>query len=229
MLSAQAGDDAPGVEALARLCRAYWPPLFAYLRREGFSPEDAEDLVQDFFERFLARDYLKSVDREKGRFRSFLLKSLRHHMSNALRHQRTQRRGGRQTHIHLDDPVARARCEASLPTHCPADTLFDRVWAQTIMDRAARELRRTYVESGREALFTTLSRWLACEPKPGEYGRVSLELALSEGALAAAVFRLRRQFRELVRAEVAHTVQSPVDLEDEMRHLLRVLIDPPST
>lgn len=225
MLSAREPRALHADTALTRLCQTYWPPLYAFLRRKGCSPEDAEDLVQGYFEKLLARDYLKSVDRDKGRFRSFLLKSLSHHVANTLRDQRTQRRGGKRPHIALDDPVARARCEALLPSQDSAETVFDRVWAQTIMEHAAQELRREYAGSKREALYAVISRWLATDPQPGEYAMVAPELDLTEGALAAAVFRLRQRFRQLVRAQVSHTLQSPTDLDDEMRHLLRVLTD----
>jgi hypothetical protein len=183
--------------------------------------------VQGFFEKLFARDYLKSVEREKGRFRSFLLKSLSHHVANTLRDQRTQRRGGWIPHVALDDPNARARCEASLPTQDSAETVFDRVWAQTIMENAARELRLEYSAPNRESLYAVISRWLASEPQPGDYTAVARQLGMTEGALAAAVFRLRQRFRQLVRAQVSHTLQSPSDLDDEMRHLFRVLTDHP--
>ena len=224
ILSARDGAMERANEAMARLCRTYWPPLFAFLRRQGYAPADAEDLVQGFFERFLGGSFLRDVQRDKGRFRSFLLASLRHHVANVRRDQRTQRRGGQATHLTLDEPGALERCEAVLHTEAPDEVVFDRVWAETIMHNAAQRLRTEYVGSGRGELFEVLRVWLAAEARPGEYARVAPDLGLSEGALAAAVFRLRQRYRQLVREEVAHTVQSPAEIDEEVRHLLAVLL-----
>jgi len=209
--------------ALTALCRLYWPPLYAFLRRQGHSPHDAQDLVQGFFERFLERDFLRSVDREKGRFRSFLLVSLRHYVANTRRDERTQRRGGGAPLLALDSPGTIERCEAALGTEATPEIAFDQAWAETVMAEAARRLRSEYVSRGKATLYETLCRWLATEAEDGEYARVGPTLGLSEGALAAAVFRLRQRFRELVREEVAHTVQSPEAINDEMHYLLEIL------
>ena len=217
-------DGAPTAgEALARLCAAYWPPLYAFLRRDGCTPEEAEDLVQGFFEQFIAGDYLRDVSRDKGRFRSFLLGCLKHYAANERRALRTQRRGGSAPHLSLGDPDALERCEAALAAQPPEDSVFDRVWAETIMHKSAARLRQEYAAAGKQALFNKLCRWLAAEAKAGDYAHEAPALGLTEGALAAAVFRLRQRFRQFVREEVGNTVQSPTDIDGEMQHLFQTL------
>ena len=223
VLSARA-DGMPAVgDALARLCASYWPPLYAFLRRDGCSPDEAEDLVQGFFEQFIAGDYLRDVSRDKGRFRSFLLGCLKHYAANVRRDRRTQRRGGAIPHFALEDPDVLARCEAALATQPPDDPIFDQVWAETIMHKSVERLRREYADAGKEALFGKLCSWLVAEAKPGDYAREGPGLGLNEGALAAAVFRLRQRFRQFIREEVGNTVQSPADIDSEMRYLLETL------
>jgi RNA polymerase sigma-70 factor (ECF subfamily) len=218
--------DRAGDEALTKLCQAYWPPLFAYLRRQGYSAHDAEDLVQGFFQRFMVEEFWRDVGREKGRFRSFLLASLRHHVANVHRHERTQRRGGSRIHVTLDEPGIAERCDAALATQAVPELVFDRVWAETVLAQAAAELRREYTEAGKAALYDVLRRWLAAEAKAGEYASVAPTVGLTEGALAVAVHRLRSRFQKLVRAQVAHTVAAPGDVEVELRHLIGVLTAP---
>ncbi len=226
VLGARCG--APEVrEALARLCQTYWPPLFAFLRRQGYSAHDAEDLVQGFFERLLAEDFLRDVAREKGRFRSFLLAALRHHVANVHRHERTQRRGGSFPHVALDHPGVLDRCEAALATGCAPELVFDRVWAETVLAQAASRLREEYAASGRDCLYEGIRRWLAVEAAPGEYASAAPGLAISEGALAVAVHRLRQRYRHLARAQVAETVRAPGDIDEELQHLLRVMSSNP--
>jgi DNA-directed RNA polymerase specialized sigma24 family protein len=227
VLSARDQTNPAAPDALAQLCQTYWPPLFAFLRRGGHPPADAEDLVQGFFEQLLARESLRQVAREKGRFRSFLLKSLQNHVANQGRDRRTQRRGGGQTHLRLEDPVWRGRCEQALQTGGTSAEVFDRVWAQTTMAAAAAALRREYEQSGRAALYAVVHRWLAAEARPGDYAAAAPSIGLTEGALAAAVFRLRQRFRQLIRQEIAHTVQSPLEVDEELRHLLKVLLHAP--
>jgi RNA polymerase sigma-70 factor (ECF subfamily) len=216
------GAQAAG-DALARLCTSYWAPLYAFLRRDGCTQEEAEDLVQGFFEQFIAGDYLRDVSRDKGRFRSFLLGCLKHYAANVRREQRTQRRGGSRPHLPLLDPEALERCEAALAANPPDDSVFDRVWAETIMHKSVAQLRQEYSAAGKEATFEKLSRWLVVQAKPGDYARESADLGLTEGALAAAVFRLRQRFRQFVREEVGNTVRSPADIDAEMQHLLQTL------
>lgn len=224
VLSAQNHHDPHASEAMSRLCRTYWPPLYAFLRRRGYSPHDSEDLVQGFFERFLEGDFLRDVLPERGRFRSFLLAALRHYTANTHRKDHTYKRGGKHAHLSVHDQDTLDRCEQALATTAHEDCLFDRIWADTVMQHAARALQREYQESGRGSLFTILQIWLAVEAKPGDYARVSSELHLSENAVAAAVYRMRQRYREIVREQVAHTVQSPTEIDEEMHHLLTTLL-----
>lgn len=226
VLSARGESRPEANEALARLCQTYWPPLYAFLRRRGSSAHDAEDLVQSFFERFLADDFLGQVQQEKGRFRSFLLAALRHHAANQHRHQQTQRRGGARVHASLEEPGVLERCDAALATGLEPERVFDRVWAETVLAQAAAQVRLEYLTAGKGALYEGLRPWLAAEPKACEYAAAAPSLGLSEGALAVAVHRLRQRFRQAVRAQVAHTVQAPPDIDEEMRYLRRVLVDP---
>jgi RNA polymerase sigma-70 factor (ECF subfamily) len=193
------------------------------LRRDGCSPEEAEDLVQGFFEQFIVGDYLRDVSRDKGRFRSFLIACLKHYAANVRRELKTQRRGGASPHFALGDAAALGRCEAALAAQPTDDSVFDRVWAETIMQRAVSRLQQEYSEAGKAVLFEKLCRWLVAEAKAGDYAREAPGWGLSEGALAAAVFRLRQRFRQFVREEVGNTVQSPADIDGEMQYLLETL------
>jgi RNA polymerase sigma-70 factor (ECF subfamily) len=217
------GSDAEQNEALEQLCRAYWPPLYAFLRREGYPQAEAEDIVQGFFERFVAKDYLRSVHPDKGRFRSFLLASLKHFASNVRRDARTARRGGSLIHLDVDDPGVAARCEAAAQASGGASVVYDRVWAETVMERAAQQLRAEYTSGGRAHIYERIRGWLAREARAGEYAAAGKDLGMSEGAVAVAVHRLRQRYRQLVRTEVAQTVPTPAEVDDEMRYLLEVL------
>jgi len=211
--------------ALDRLCALYWPALHAFLCRKGYSAPEAEDLVQGFFEHFLAGEYLRSVAPDKGRFRSFLLASLRHFVANEQRDRRTQRRGGGNLHIALplNGNGNNDSAESRLRTEPTPEELFDRNWGETIIREASRQLRDEYERRGRLEIYSTIRTWLAREVKPGEYATAAERLRTTEGAIAAAAHRMRNRFRELVRREVAQTVQSPGEIADEMRYLLRVL------
>lgn len=217
------GEDPRVSEALARLCQVYWPPLFAYLRRQGYAPHDAEDLVQGFFERLLAEGFLREVGREKGRFRSFLLAALRHHVANVHRHRKAQRRGGGRVPVAIDDPEVADRCQAAVSSGAEAELIYDRLWAETILAQAAASLRREYVESGRREMYEVLRVWLAAEAAPGDYATAAGRLGMSEGAVAVAVHRLRQLYRRRVRDQVANTVAAPDQIGEEMAYLFRIL------
>lgn len=224
VLSARGAEGDPANRALEELCRIYWPPLYAWLRRRGYERADAEDLVQSFFEKFLERDSLREVGREKGRFRSFLLASMQHHLLTARRNERTLKRGGGVPALALDDPAVAERCEAALVAAGQPETIFDRVWAETVLDRAARRLRGEFEAVGRGKQYDVFRQWLVREARTGEYGDVEGVLGMKEGAIAVAVYRMRQRFRGLVRAEVAQTVAVPSEIDDEMRHLLKTLM-----
>lgn len=218
-------DDAVSA-AWDHLCQTYWPPLYAYLRQRGHPPADAEDLVQGFFAGLLERDSLRQVDRQRGRLRSFLLASLAHYAANVHRDHNAQRRGGGRPLLHLDEPGMLQQCEAALCVHPNPEILFDRLWARAVLTEAARRLREEFAARGKAATYEALREWLAREAAPGDYARAAAALQITEGALAAAVCRLRQRFRELIRQEVAQTVQSPAEIDGEMQYLWRILTNP---
>lgn len=209
-------------EALEDLCRIYWPPLYSYLRRSGQSPHAAQDLVQGYLARLLERDDLATVSPEKGRFRSYLLMGLRHFLVSEIRQAATLKRGGRAEVISLDLENAEALCQASLADAETPDLAFDRRWAETILDQALEKLRLENLARGKGRLYETLKPCLASK-SADNYAALGRELAMTPGAIAVAVHRLRLRLRELVRTAVADTVGSEADLEEELRSLLAIL------
>lgn len=210
-------------EALARLCQTYWAPLYSYLRRDGHSSHDAEDLVQSFFERFLEKNFLKDVERERGRFRSFLLAALRHFIFNENRASKRLRRGGQLIRISLDVPEEELHCQSELAHAGTPEKAYDRRWAQAIMANARHRLENEMTTAGKGRNYQILQQWLATDPAPGEYEAAAPDLNFSPRTVGVAVFRLRQRFRELVRIEVADTVSEMDDIQEEMRYLLEVI------
>jgi RNA polymerase sigma-70 factor (ECF subfamily) len=209
--------------ALEQLCRTYWLSLYGYLRRRGWSPEDAQDLTQGFFLRLLRTNSLVGVSPVKGQFRSFLLAALKHYVSDQRDRARALKRGGRQTIISIDAARAEA-CFLELPSRdLSPEMVFDQSWAVTVLEEAFRRLSHEYARSGRGHLFSGLSQFLSREAGPGEYESLAGRLGMSEQALGVAVHRLRQRYRECVRYKVGETVTDPEDLESEMHHLFSLL------
>ena len=208
-------------EALATLCQAYWYPLYAYLRRRGHPAEDAEDLTQGFFAHLLEKGALRSADPERGRFRSFLLASLQHYVSNERARARADKRGGSTVLLALHDAEGHYRREP--PDDRTPEKLLDRRWALTVLDRVAATLRDEFRRRGKEGVFDGLKEHLAGDAEDSSYREIGVRLGLSEGAARVAVYRLRRRFGELLRKEVGETLASPEDVEDEIRCLMRAL------
>jgi RNA polymerase sigma-70 factor (ECF subfamily) len=204
---------------LEALCRAYWPPLYAYVRRDGHSPEEAQDLVQAFIAHLLRRNDLATVSPEKGRFRSFLLTALKHFIVSTARAQNALKRGGGQEALSLQMDNAETLCGAEMADQLTPDKAFDRRWAQTLLARALEQLHREHGSPQQQRLFRAL------EPSLTEGGRVrneaalAAELGVSTGALAAAASRLRQRYRALLEREVAETLANPTDLAEELRAL----------
>lgn len=210
-------------QALAELCQTYWYPLYAYVRRRGHNPADAEDLTQGFFERLLAKDYLGDLTPGAGRFRSFLLTALKHFLANEWDRTQTRKRGGGQTIVSLDDQEAEIRYRLEPEDHVTPERLFDQRWALTVLERVLARLRAESAAGEKAALFDALKGFLSAEQPAGAYTETAARLGLKEGAVKVAVHRLRRRYGELLRAEIAQTVHDPADVEDEVRHLIAAL------
>ena len=208
-------------KALEELCRAYWYPLYAFVRHRGYSSDDAQDLTQSFFVRIIETGGFASADPERGRFRSYLLGAIKHFLANEWHRARAQKRGGGATIIELDalDPEARYALESAQSTD--PDAGFDLEWAQESIARALDKLRADSQADGKGELFEALKGSLTGdEPARSE---TAARLGMTEGAVKVAVHRLRQRYRELLRTEIAQTVTDPSDIDDEMRHLVAAL------
>jgi RNA polymerase sigma-70 factor (ECF subfamily) len=211
------------MESLEKLCRVYWHPLYFYARRQGESPHDAQDLTQEFFARLLQNDLLDSVDRGKGRFRSFLLAAFRHFLSNERDKARAQKRGGGQVPVPMDIRNAETHYGVELVDKMTAEKIFERRWAMTLLEQTTARLRSEYERDGKTQLFEQLKVTLT-EPRGAiAYAVLARSLRMSEGAVKVAVHRLRLRYREVLRAEVAETLADPADVEDEVRQIFRAL------
>jgi RNA polymerase sigma factor (sigma-70 family) len=218
-----AGKITGGDEALAKLCQSYWYPLYAYVRRQGHEAPDAQDLTQEFFARLLAKNYLADVQRERGRFRSFLLASLKHFLANEWDKARAQKRGGGQEAVPIDTQSAETRYGVDPAHDATPDRDFDRRWAMALLDQVLANLRAEFVADGKQKLFEALKVTLTGDRSSVPYGEIATQLGMSEGAVKVAVHRLRQRYREQLRAEIAHTVAASQDVEEELRHLFAAL------
>ncbi len=223
MLTARDKESPRCAEALEALCHAYWYPLYAYVRRQGHSPHDAQDLTQEFFARLLQKDYLLAADREKGRFRTFLLVALKRFLANEWDRSRAQKRGGGHVHLSLDTSTAETRYQTEPARDLPPDRIYERRWALTLLDQSLARLRGEFVAAGKTREFDELKVFLTAEKGAISHADVASRLGLTEGAVRVAVHRLRRRYREIFREEVAQTVSHPQEIEEEIRHLLEVL------
>jgi RNA polymerase sigma factor (sigma-70 family) len=219
VLSAQNRSSPRSAAALESLCRAYWYPLYAYARRAGQNPADAEDLTQGFFARLLEKDYLKSATRYKGRFRTFLLVAFKRYSADEWDRQHAQKRGGFASSISIDQESAESRYASEPAHHLQPDVLFDRQWARTLLERTLSRLQDEYVGTGRAKLFELLRSCLAGEESALPYSHIAARLDLTEAAVKMAVHRLRTRYREILAEEIAGTVSSPEEVEEEIRHL----------
>ena len=218
-LSARNQDSSKSSDALEALCRTYWFPLYAFVRRQGRSPHDAQDLTQEFFTRLLEKGYLNSATQEKGRFRTFLLVALKRFLANEWDKQHAQKRGGSARIIPIDPELAESRFVAGPAHELQPDLLFDRQWAVTLLDHTMTRLRDEYISTGRAKLFELLRGCLAKDESALPYTEIAARLNLTEPAVKMAVQRLRARYREILRAEIADTVAGPEEVEEEIRHL----------
>ncbi|MDB6123703.1 MAG: hypothetical protein JWQ71_2696 [Pedosphaera sp.] len=212
-------DAASAHVALDELCQTYWYPLYAFIRRQGRAPQDAEDLTQAFFARLLEKNFVAAADPEKGKFRTFLLAALKRFMANEWDRDHAQKRGGFQTVIAIDQAVVESRFNADLTHDLQPDVLFERQWAMMLLERVMSLLQEEYVATGRATLFEHLRSCLAKQEATQSYALIAVELKLTEAAVKTAVHRLRTRYREILRSEIGKTVASPDEIETELRHL----------
>jgi DNA-directed RNA polymerase specialized sigma24 family protein len=220
------GESADAKVALGELCAAYWMPVFAFLRREGRTEETARDLTQEFFARLLARRGLDTVEPARGRFRSFLLGAVKHFLADERDRAQTAKRGGGQPNLSLDAAVGvdtTAQLQIPDPTGPPSDTVFDRQWAQTVVERAVGALAAEFTADGKSEYFLALKPWLLGELESLSQADAARQLGLTEGAVKVAIHRLRRRFRDLIKTEIGQTVGNPDQVQEELRYLLEVL------
>jgi len=218
---AQAGrSDSPQARAaLAQLCQVYWYPLYAFIRRQGHGVEDAQDLTQEFFARLLAKKFFTAAQPEKGRFRSFLLMTLKRFLANEWERAHAAKRGGGRTPVSIDADQAEARYRAEPAHHLSADVLFERQWAATLLDQVLVSLEREYTLSGKGPLFQHLKGCLTQAATAIPLAQVAAQLGMKESAVKVAAHRLRGRYRDLLRLEIAKTVSSPEEVAEEIRHL----------
>ena len=222
ILAAQSSDPA-AARALEDLARTYWYPLYAYARRRGLSAPDAEDLIQSFFTNLLEKHALASVHPTKGRFRAFLLAALQNFLSNEFDKARTIKRGGGVHTLQLEIESAESRYRHEPADESTPEKLFDRLWALALLENVLQKLEADYATRHEQNLFTTLKPLLTTNDLPQPYATLAESLHTTEGALKTAAHRLRRRYRDLLRSEIAHTVATPEEIEDEITHLLNSL------
>jgi RNA polymerase sigma-70 factor (ECF subfamily) len=228
VLAAGKGGSADAQEALAALCQRYWYPLYAFVRRQGHPPDDAQDLTQAFFARLMEKHYLQSADPDRGRFRSFLLTAFKRFLSKERDRESTKRRGGGMKRLPLDFEAGERRYSLEPAHEVTAEKVYEQRWALTLLDRVFSRLREEFDQAGKQKEFNCLKVYLTGEAGTPSYRQAAAALAMTEGAVKVAVHRLRRRYRNLVREEIAQTVAGPGDVDEELRHLFAALRPPGS-
>jgi RNA polymerase sigma factor (sigma-70 family) len=222
VLEAQ-GESPAAQEALEKLCRTYWRPIFAFLRRQGHSPEEAEDITQGFFAQLLERRKFSAVRQEKGRLRSFLLGALKYFLADEQRRSMAIKRGKGQRLIPLEDLRSDERIEMEPADPMTAEMIYERRWALTVLQQVLDRLKNEYRTADNAALFDSLKQLLPDEPGSPSQAEIAAQLGMTENALRQAFYRFRQRYQSLLREEIAHTVATPGDIEDELRHLIAVI------
>jgi RNA polymerase sigma factor (sigma-70 family) len=212
-------------QALDRLCRSYWYPIYAFVRRHDHSPADAQDLTQEFFFQLLKRGDLAGVQPGRGRFRWFLLAALKHFLANEWHKLQTQKRGGDRTIISFDTLSAESRYRLAQSRDLSPEVLYERSWALTLLDQARERLCGEYANSGKTERFQLLEQFLPGEQSDLSYAEAGQQLALTESAIKSEVYRLKKRYRTLLRTGVAHTVAAPEEIDDEIRYLAKLLAE----
>lgn len=225
VLAAAQSDPQASRLALERLCSRYWYPVYAFVRQRGHDVHESEDLTQAFFHFVLERQALHRVDPAKGRFRTFLLTALTNFLHNERDKHQAHKRGGRHQIVSLDEETAEAAYALDSVLAGQPEALYERRWAAMLVRRVLEQLQQAHAERGKSALFAGLQPWLTGEPTGADYERLGQVLGMEAGTVKVALHRARRQFGELLRSEVAHTVDRPEDIEPEIRHLLAALAE----
>jgi RNA polymerase sigma factor (sigma-70 family) len=223
VLAAGRSDSTRAQNALARLCQTYWFPLYAYVRRRGHSPHDAQDLTQGFFAQLLEHQSFACADPTRGRFRSFLLASLDHFLCHEWQKLRAQKRGGGQQILSLDLALAEQRYDLEPADNSTPDKLFDKHWARALLEEVLNQLEAEFQQAGKTELFVALKQTLTGTRESQPYAELAVRLGMNEAAVKVAVHRLRKRYRQLLRAEIANSVADPEQAEDELRHLFAAL------
>ena len=225
ILAARGQTDSGAREALSTLCQSYWYPIYAYVRRLGYSQDAAEDLTQGFFTRLLEKHYLDDFHRERGRFRSYLLGALKHFVANERDRQRATKRGGSLAMLSLESALetAESRYQQATRTDLTPEKIFEQQWALAVLARVQQQLEAEETRGGRRERFDRLKGLLTGGEAGVSYRELAAELQTTEGALKVAIHRLRKRFRDLLREEISQTVASPGDVGDELRYLLTAI------
>ena len=223
VIAAGPNDSEAANAAMARLCQTYWHPLYMYVRRLGHRPEDAQDLTQEFFARLLAKDYLKAVDRAKGKFRSFLLTAVKRFLANEWDRANRQKRGGGKEALSLDAKEFEGRQPRGLVDDRTPEKVFDQRWASVLLEQVFSHLAMELAAEGKANLFQELRGFLTGGTEGDSYPQAAQRLEMSEGTVRVNVHRLRHRYRELLRLEISHTVDSPEGIDDEIRCLFAAL------
>jgi RNA polymerase sigma factor (sigma-70 family) len=222
VLTAQ-GESPTAQQALEKLCRTYWRPIYSFLRRQGIRPEEAEDLTQGFFVQLLERKSLSAVRKEKGRLRSYLLGALKYFLADEQRRAMAIKRGKGQRLIPLEELRSENRVEMEPADPVTAEMIYERRWALTVLEQVLDRLKNEYRTAGNAALFDSLKQLLPDEPGSPSQAEIAAQLGMTENAVRQAFYRFRQRYQSLLREEIAHTVATPGDIEDELRHLIAVV------
>jgi RNA polymerase sigma factor (sigma-70 family) len=222
VLEAQ-GESPAAQEALEKLCRTYWRPIYGFVRRQGSKPEEAEDLTQGFFALILERKDLNTVRKEKGRLRSYLLTSVKHFLADESRHAMAVKRGKGQQLIPLEEIRERERIDFERSDKFTAHQIYERRWAFTVLEQVMRRLRDEYRSAGNLRFFDQMKKMLMDEPDRPSQAQVASEFDMTENAVKQVFYRFRQRYQTLLREEISHTVGTPGDIEDELRHLIAVV------
>jgi RNA polymerase sigma-70 factor (ECF subfamily) len=223
IVNAAGSEDSAARSALAKLCETYWYPLYAYVRRRGATPDDARDLTQGFFTFLIERRDFDSLRKERGPFRAFLLASLQHYLANDFARRTALKRGGGTLPLSLEFDGAEGRYQFEPADKETPQTLFERRWALTVIEKALAQVRREWEVAAKTAEFEALKSCLLGGAPAGGYAAVAKDISSTEGAVRVAVHRLRRKFQKRLREEIAETVADPSEIDDEIRYLLRAL------